>query len=91
MRGEGESCFKTDEVVSSQGLASSSPTCWINFPLANGRIMQAGHIQTTCLYTPPWQGNSGAATRATSSSIAETLHKNINKLVKRCCLSLPQR
>lgn len=73
MRGEGESCFKTDEIMRSQGLGylkshlldELSSCQWQN---------HAGRTHSdNCLYTPPWQGNSGAATHAIRSSIAETV------------------
>lgn len=80
------SCLKTDEMAwVAKGSAISRPTCWINFPLANGRIMQAAQIHTTCLYTPTM------ARKPLGQPHVQLETETLNKLVKSCCLSLPQR
>jgi len=39
---EGEGCPTADEMVyAAKGFAITSPTCRINLPLTNGRIIQA--------------------------------------------------
>ena len=71
---EGKSCPKADETVYvAKGFAITSTTCWINFNLTNGRIIQAARIQITCLYTPHHSKETiGEARHATRNSITET-------------------